>query len=325
METFDYIVVGVRAPAAARSPRSLAEDGFKRARAGSGRRIRGAVYPDGLPQDYEVPVFHALLHREHGHAWDYLVHDFSERRESPARDPDRAIRRSACFIPAPRRLGRLHGAQRDDLHRIRPIEDWNTSRASPATRAGSAAKMRSISRRLEKCRAPAVLAFIERCWQIGSIPRGHGFKGWLSVNCRSRRRRLEDLPLVESLVLGPCTTELAISVGARPSPSWQRIGWALDRIVLGEGDPNDLRALTDNAFGLAHTRPLANRSMCARHGERCWYGRRSIRKSRYRSNLRAGARASSSMPIAGRSASNTSRARGSTRRIRRPARRRASG
>ena len=85
VETFDYIVVGSGAGGGTVAAR-LAEGGMSVLILEAGADP-AALPAKGLPEDYDVPAFHAFASENRAIAWNYWVHDFGDDAKRRARPP----------------------------------------------------------------------------------------------------------------------------------------------------------------------------------------------------------------------------------------------
>ena len=146
-----------RAPAAARVAARLAEAGFSvllLEAGGDPRTLAGGdpQTPGGnsLPDDYDVPAFHALATENDAMRWDFFVRHYADAGAAAAgsevlRDLRRASRWTACCIRAPATLGgcTAHNA----MILVYPHNaDWNQIADLTGDRSWRAEHMRTLFR-----------------------------------------------------------------------------------------------------------------------------------------------------------------------------------
>ena len=176
-----------------------------------------------LPDDYDVPGFHAFACENPSMSWDFEVrHYANESRQS--RDPKYSAARQGIFYPRASALGgcTAHNAM---IFMRPPESDWNHIAQLTGDRSWSGRAMRRHGRRLENCHHRPVWRALR---YLGVNPTGHGWHGWLSTEKSVPLRALDDDQMV-ALVAG--TTKAFL----RNLPS--RLATVL-HWLRGEGDPN---------------------------------------------------------------------------------------
>jgi len=251
----EYVVVGSGAGGGTLAAR-LAEQGRRVVlleAGGDPRQLHGgnAVDPTGarLPDDYDVPVFHALSTENEAMKWDFFVRHYRSQ-EQQERDPK--YRKewdgkpvNGVLYP---RAGTLGGCTAHNaMITIYPHNaDWDLIALLTGDPSWSADHMRTYFERLESCHH----RFITYRWlnKLGINLTRHGFNGWLQTEKVLPQSALQDRGIV-----GVLHDSLKAAFKACASKI-DRDVWTL----LGQADPNDWRLVQKNATGICYT-PLATR------------------------------------------------------------------
>lgn len=251
IDAFDYIVVGSGAgggPLAAR----LAEGGCSvlLLEAGSDPKSPpvGTSTQDWpfrsnrMPDDYDVPTYHALSTENEAMKWDYFIRHFTDQK-TQEEDCKFVPEENGVLYP---RAGCLGGCTAHNaMIMVYPHNaDWDHIAQLTGDASWNAHHMRRYYERLERCR----YRNLPYRWmsRIGLNFTRHGWDGWLQTE--------KSLPLWDLLHDKRLSLSIAIFIG---KAFWilpakiRRLWW----FILGRLDPNDWRLVKHDAFGI-HYAPL---------------------------------------------------------------------
>ena len=237
---WDYVIVGSGAGGGTLAAR-LVESGASvfLIEAGGDARASDAAR---MPDDYDVPAFHAYACENPAMSWDFHVRHYgSEPRQ--ARDPKY---RAGTGVLYPRAATLGGCTAHNAMIYMPPHEsDWDHIATLTGDASWRAARMRRHARRVEDCRhAPAWRALR----RLGIDPTGHGWDGWLRTEKSIPLAAFGDDALMQ-MVRGTTRT----FVGGLATPLASALRW-----LRRGGDPN-ARPLAGGSFeGLCYT-PLSTR------------------------------------------------------------------
>jgi choline dehydrogenase len=249
---YDYVVVGSGAGGGTVAAR-LAEGGmrvFLIEAGGDPQALQGGdpLYPteNRLPDDYDVPAFHAFATENEALAWKFFVRHYAadalQQADPKYRADYQGLPVDGVFYP---RAGVLGGCTTHNaLVTVYPHnDDWDRIAELTGDRSWRASQMRSYFERIEDCRYRWLDRQLHR---LGLNPSRHGWKGWLRVEKAIPRSALGDVDMQQVL------KRSALRAFAEAGDPLDQLRW------LGEGlaDPNDWRLVSENAVGL-RLMPLA--------------------------------------------------------------------
>lgn len=223
------------------------------------RRLVGGdplIKANRLPDDYDVPCFHAFASENEALKWDFFVRHYAND-ELQKRDPKycevwNEKRVDGVLYP---RAGTLGGCTAHNaMIFVYPHDaDWNEIAALTGDSSWRAENMRRYFQCLENCHHRPVYRWLAK---LGINPTRHGFRGWLHSEKAIPMVSLANRDLLKTIA--DCAIEAIKDIGHIP----ERVNW----LAESQLDPNDWRTVKENSFGLRYA-PLTTRKH-ARNGSR---------------------------------------------------------
>lgn len=236
---WDYVIVGSGAGGGTLAAR-LAESGMRVFLLEAGGDPR-EIPEQRLPDDYDVPGFHAFACENVAMSWNFQVRHYTDEGRQ-LRDPKYDAARQGVLYPRAAALGgcTAHNA----MIFMRPHDsDWNHIAQLTGDRSWRASHMRRYARRVEACHHRPLWRALRR---IGIDPSGHGWDGWL----HSERSVPLDA-LGDDEMVGTVAETARAFARSLPHPLLNALHW-----LRGAGDPNARPWARGSFEGLCYT-PLS--------------------------------------------------------------------
>jgi len=237
---WDYVIVGAGAAGGTLAAR-LAEAGkrvFVLEAGGDARWTRGP----GLPDDYDVPGFHAFACENSAMKWDFRVRHYSNEAQQAR---DFKYDRDAGGVLYPRACGLGGCTTHNAMIFVLPHDsDWDHIAELTGDNSWKARHMRRYARRVESCQYQPFWRALRR---LGIDPTGHGWEGWLSTQMPVLLDALREEEMVDVILDTAGTLLRGMSKPLLTVLQWLR---------RGPGDPNSRPSGSSSFTGLCYT-PIA--------------------------------------------------------------------
>ena len=198
-----------------------------------------AVPAERLPEDYQVPAFHAFASENPRMRWDFFVRHYQDE-EQQKKDYKYTAERGGVLYP---RAGTLGGCTAHNaMILVYPHNaDWDYIADITNDHSWRASRMRRYFERLENCSHRPVFRWLKNLARIN--PTRHGFSGWLPTErARPPRDALRDREMMNVI------ERSAFGAIAGLEHPLKRLFW----FFRAKGDPNDWRTVRRNAFGIRY-------------------------------------------------------------------------
>jgi choline dehydrogenase-like flavoprotein len=205
-----------------------------------------------LPEDYQVPAFHAFASENPALRWDFFVRHY-DNEERQKKDSKFTAERDGVLYP---RAGALGGCtSHNAMILVYPHnQDWNDIADLTGDPSWRAENMRRYFERLEDCRHRPPYRWLKKI--LGLNPTRHGFSGWLTTERRDPRLALGDRDMMGMI------RHSALQAFREMGDPLTQVRWS----IKSQHDPNDWRLVQSDSFGVRYT-PLTTRNH-ARIGSR---------------------------------------------------------
>ena len=218
---WDYVIVGSGAGGGTLAAR-LVEAGMRVFLLEAGGDPR-ATDEQRLPDDYDVPGFHAFACENTAMNWNFQVRHYADETRQ-ARDPKYDAARQGVLYP---RAAALGGCTAHNAMIFMPPHDsdWNHIAQLTGDSSWCASRMRRYAQRVEGCHHRPLWRALRH---IGIDLTGHGWKGWLHTE------RPDPLDALGDHDMAATVGETARAfVRSLPHPLLSALHW-----LRGTGDPN---------------------------------------------------------------------------------------
>lgn len=192
-----------------------------------------------LPEDYQVPAFHAFASENPLMKWDFFVRHYSDE-DRQMKDSKYTAERRGVLYP---RAGTLGGCTAHNaMILVYPHNaDWDYIADLTGDSSWRASKMHRYFERIENCRHRPLYRSLKKLFHVN--PSRHGFGGWLPTERPSPPRdALKDREMMKVI------ERSAFGAIARLEHPLKRLFW----FFRAKGDPNDWRTVRRNAFGIRY-------------------------------------------------------------------------
>src|SRR6266542_534415 len=205
-----------------------------------------------LPEDYEVPAFHAFASENPAMKWDFFVRHYEDEGRQK-KDYKYTAERNGVLYP---RAGTLGGCTAHNaMILVCPHNaDWDSIAELTGDSSWRAASMRQYFERLENCRHRLPFRWLKKLFGIN--PSRHGFGGWLPTERpRPPREALRDRVMfdADNRAVGVEYLKGESLYRAHPNPRQQageaRRARALTEVILCGGAFNTPQLLMLSGIG----------------------------------------------------------------------------
>src|SRR5688572_7519139 len=192
-----------------------------------------------LPEDYQVPAFHAFASENPALRWDFFVRHYGDDARQK-KDSKFTAMRDGVLYP---RAGALGGCtSHNAMILVYPHnQDWDDIADLTGDPSWRAENMRRYFERLEDCRHRPPYRWLKKI--LGLNPTRHGFSGWLTTERRDPRLALGDRDMMD-MIKGS-----ALKAFKEMGDPLTQVRWS----IKSQHDPNDWRLVQSNSFGVRYT------------------------------------------------------------------------